>query len=337
MANDRPLTPQELKRLKPEPATEPEPVRERVIATTFLSGPDDLKPQVSSRLTRIHSARGATSWQVDLTTNLPDIATSPPPFELWPVKRAKRRQVRDGDDYRPPWAAMRFSPQRVRQPKVRVLRGDRELDPLTVFPPDGRNVYFDTSFPWRCVCRVDTTKGSGSGVLIGRRLVLTASCRRAHLRRTVGSASVRISGVDHRGFGQPRHFGLPGGERRRTRGTRGRDPGRYIQMVEDARDRRALFDKGDQAKAATTPGTGQHVEAERPPHQVRPEPVPGVASRRLRRLRRRRGGLVLRALTMRRQHGLGARGGTTVLRRRVPHDGGPPRRAAPERRGTESD
>ena len=169
--DDRPLMPEELKRLEPEPATEPEPTGERVIATAFLSGPNDLKPEVGTRLTRIDSARGVTSWQVDLTTNLRDIAASPPHFELWPVDRAKRRRIRDGDDYRPPWVRMLPSPKRVRQSKQQVLRGDQELDPLTVFPPDSRNVYFDTSFPWRCVCKV----GSGSGVLIGRRLVLTAS------------------------------------------------------------------------------------------------------------------------------------------------------------------
>src|SRR5215211_6507431 len=47
--------------------------------------------------------------------------------------------------------------------------------PTTIFPPDGRGPYYDTRYPWRCLCRVQTAQGSGSGVIIGPRHVLTAS------------------------------------------------------------------------------------------------------------------------------------------------------------------
>jgi V8-like Glu-specific endopeptidase len=50
-----------------------------------------------------------------------------------------------------------------------------ELDPLLVFPPDRRFVYFDQNYPWRCVGRIVVPGGIGSGVLVGPRHVLTAS------------------------------------------------------------------------------------------------------------------------------------------------------------------
>lgn len=59
---------------------------------------------------------------------------------------------------------------------VRAFRDDRDLRPTTVFNPDGRWVYYDEHYPWRCVVRMTRPSGwSGSGVLIGPRHVLTAS------------------------------------------------------------------------------------------------------------------------------------------------------------------
>jgi V8-like Glu-specific endopeptidase len=61
----------------------------------------------------------------------------------------------------------------VSRPRV-LLRGN-ELDPFTIFPPEGRRAYDDQTFPWRCVCQVASGVKGGSGVLIGSRHVLTAS------------------------------------------------------------------------------------------------------------------------------------------------------------------
>ncbi|GAA3907274.1 trypsin-like serine peptidase [Microbacterium invictum] len=56
------------------------------------------------------------------------------------------------------------------------LSGERKVRPTTVFAPDGRSTYYDTSYPWRCLVRMTRPSGwSGSGVLIGPRHVLTAS------------------------------------------------------------------------------------------------------------------------------------------------------------------
>ena len=37
-------------------------------------------------------------------------------------------------------------------------------DPTTIFEPDGRGTYYDTNYPWRCLCRIQTPTGAGSGV-----------------------------------------------------------------------------------------------------------------------------------------------------------------------------
>lgn len=59
---------------------------------------------------------------------------------------------------------------------VRSFRDDRDVRPTTVFSPDGRWVYYDEHYPWRCLVRMTRPSGwSGSGVLIGPRHVLTAS------------------------------------------------------------------------------------------------------------------------------------------------------------------
>ena len=59
---------------------------------------------------------------------------------------------------------------------ARSFRDDRDVRPTTVFNPDGRWVYYDEHYPWRCLVRMTRPSGwSGSGVLIGPRHVLTAS------------------------------------------------------------------------------------------------------------------------------------------------------------------
>jgi V8-like Glu-specific endopeptidase len=45
----------------------------------------------------------------------------------------------------------------------------------TIFGPDNRRVYYSTAYPWRCVGRVESPLGFGSGVMIGPRHLLTCS------------------------------------------------------------------------------------------------------------------------------------------------------------------
>ncbi len=45
----------------------------------------------------------------------------------------------------------------------------------TVFPPENRAVYSDTSYPWSTIGRVDTPVGQATGVMVGPRHLLTVS------------------------------------------------------------------------------------------------------------------------------------------------------------------
>ena len=45
----------------------------------------------------------------------------------------------------------------------------------TIFPPDDRRIFSDTSYPWSTIGRVDTPVGQGSGVMVGPRHLLTVS------------------------------------------------------------------------------------------------------------------------------------------------------------------
>ena len=103
--------------------------------------------------------------------------------------RLDEKQLREGkldlerlSGYRPGHLAMRPIPERL----PRALQVPRWLtreegqkddlgEPGTIFAPDTRYVFSDTSFPW-CTCgRVQTASGWGSGVMIGPRHMMTAS------------------------------------------------------------------------------------------------------------------------------------------------------------------
>jgi len=60
-------------------------------------------------------------------------------------------------------------------PRRRLRSVGGAVDPLTVYPPDGRHVFQDTTFPWRACGRVTTNSGQGAGALVGPRHLLTAS------------------------------------------------------------------------------------------------------------------------------------------------------------------
>src|SRR5437667_300728 len=68
-------------------------------------------------------------------------------------------------------------PMRVREwvRKIKPLKGRRRGETTSVFSPDERYTFSDTSFPW-CTCGlVETGGGNGSGVMIGPRHLMTAS------------------------------------------------------------------------------------------------------------------------------------------------------------------
>jgi V8-like Glu-specific endopeptidase len=88
--------------------------------------------------------------------------------------------------HRPEWSGISYQP-RVAEPfrhgRIRTIKG-RTIEPFYGIydNPDARKVYYPQDYPWRCTGRIFTYTSwptanwtwSGSGVLIGPRLVLTA-------------------------------------------------------------------------------------------------------------------------------------------------------------------
>jgi V8-like Glu-specific endopeptidase len=60
-------------------------------------------------------------------------------------------------------------------PRRRIRAGGNVVEPLFIYPPDGRQVFNDTTYPWRACGRVTTNTTSGAGALVGPRHLLTAS------------------------------------------------------------------------------------------------------------------------------------------------------------------
>ena len=95
-------------------------------------------------------------------------------------KRFSRPLKAEG--FLPPHLSRSLRPRRVpesmrHRPRATagIYYGPGRSRPTTIFPPDDRREFFDTSYPWSTCGRVDVAGGSGSGVLVGPRHLLTAS------------------------------------------------------------------------------------------------------------------------------------------------------------------
>lgn len=102
------------------------------------------------------------------------------PFSHNVIDREKLIDVRTDptDAFRPEWCSSSVRPRRAMpqpQAKRTLWHHGAEMEPLFIWNPDDRKPYNDTTYPWGCVCKVLTATGSGSGVIVGPRHVLTAS------------------------------------------------------------------------------------------------------------------------------------------------------------------
>jgi V8-like Glu-specific endopeptidase len=102
------------------------------------------------------------------------------PFDISIVDRRGLARYSNGPikPHAPDWLAVTAKPKKhlfAGKSGARVRYRGIELEPLWVLGADDRRTYYDTNYPWRCVCKVNTSAGSGSGVIVGPRHVLTAS------------------------------------------------------------------------------------------------------------------------------------------------------------------
>jgi len=92
------------------------------------------------------------------------------------AKRTKQSDVKPTIPMIPKWFGTSSAPCKEKLPTPpRVLLNGKDLRPLTVFNPEDRRIYNDTSYPWGTICKIVTSAGTGSGVIVGPRHVLTAS------------------------------------------------------------------------------------------------------------------------------------------------------------------
>ena len=104
----------------------------------------------------------------------------PNSFEVVLLTPEKLEQVSDHviDGLAPDWEDVRSKPRpALRQEgyRQRIRFRGKELEPAVVLGTDERRIYNDRAYPWGCICKVVTSAGTGSGILVGPRQVLTAS------------------------------------------------------------------------------------------------------------------------------------------------------------------
>lgn len=181
-ADDAPLTAEEVRALKPQPATEPPPFPPHVAGRQVLyfssERGEEIRPSVKTE--RIGGTDSAASlWRVVVEA---EGATAPYLLGVSsePLPRSRSRSgARPGrlNAYRPPWLDLTYLPSPQRRPTKDKLNGrpGDVYEPLDVFPDDSRVVLTTTSWPWCCIGKIFTSDGdAGSGALVGDRTVITA-------------------------------------------------------------------------------------------------------------------------------------------------------------------
>lgn len=149
----------------------------------FVTGSKD-PPRVKTKVTPLDKAVGSLAhYRIDLEVDdvrLGERAFAPPVMG----KAFKQGMPRSSDAVRekmlapfvPDHLALSTVPRTIVPARRMVFTPDKDIKrPTTVFPPDDRQIFQDTSYPWSTVGLVETPHGTGSGVMIGPRHILTVS------------------------------------------------------------------------------------------------------------------------------------------------------------------
>jgi V8-like Glu-specific endopeptidase len=106
-------------------------------------------------------------------------------LEAAELPKASRATPKDSEPFLPKWSGVAFAPRTGATSSGQLLRrrSGAKVKPEYVFPPDGRQVYYPNSYPWRIVGRIfvwDNASSpnwawSGSASLVSRNAILTAS------------------------------------------------------------------------------------------------------------------------------------------------------------------
>jgi V8-like Glu-specific endopeptidase len=141
---------------------------------------------LSDTVRSLKSHRRKGELNVTMRTNQLGRHFFPPSVETVPVDERKLKRMREVGDvlpgYRPDHLRLSPIPKKLSKdlevkPAWRRREGRRDNlgEPGTIFPPDTRYVFSDTSFPYSTCGLVQTASGWASGVMIGPRHMMTAS------------------------------------------------------------------------------------------------------------------------------------------------------------------
>lgn len=143
----------------------------------------DRKPKVTTRLERVDRGKGQTQWEVVVEIDgIRAGARALPPLLKGRATRVRKRRVSEEQlakqltGFVPDHLGFSATPreqfkglQTIREPMA------RRRVATTIFGTDNRRTFQDTAYPWSTVGLVQTNRGSGSGVMIGPRHLLTVS------------------------------------------------------------------------------------------------------------------------------------------------------------------
>lgn len=139
-------------------------------------GDERRRPAVWSELRDLAGVDAARAMPAEYA-RLVSMDANVPVAGVMRIERPREPGPRVVEAHRPDWRASSARPRPARRPRPRrLVHHGRDVDPLWIWGNDDRRTYDDPDhYPWCCVCRIVTGTGTGSGVLIGPRHVLTAS------------------------------------------------------------------------------------------------------------------------------------------------------------------
>lgn len=143
----------------------------------------DQEPQVRTRLERINRGDGRSQWEVIVDIDGVNAGgRALPPALTGQASRIEKRWVSEAQlahhltSYVPDHLGFNATPREWRRSikRIRPPMPDPRVA-TTVFGTDDRRAFQDTTYPWSTVGLVQTNRGTGSGVMIGPRHLLTVS------------------------------------------------------------------------------------------------------------------------------------------------------------------
>jgi V8-like Glu-specific endopeptidase len=182
MANENPMTLEQVERsFKARKARKPGPITRT--QRYFVHGGTE-PPMVQTRVEPIRRGKDGVDYEIVIETKGVDVRERAKPHMMkgrglrpddMRFDEAELQRLLEG--YIPDHLGFNPKPEKREKPFRTILPKiprDRNVA-TTLFGADDRMVFQDTNYPWSTVGLVETNRGSGSGVVIGPRHLLTVS------------------------------------------------------------------------------------------------------------------------------------------------------------------